>query len=232
VLEDFGLPATVFLATGLIGTERVLWTAELGVRFRTSRQTRVDLSFLGVGVIQLRDAVDREFNARAVVAKLKRLPPDQRDPLVQRVRERLGADDIDLSAFAMMDWGEVDELDASGLVTFGGHTINHEILSPLSDEELASEVEGSMQTVFARLRSVSRVFAYPNGTAADFDSRAAHAVRQAGGTAALSTIEGLNRRETDRFALRRFNIGGGMSFDQFRILTSGARLRPGARTGT
>jgi peptidoglycan/xylan/chitin deacetylase (PgdA/CDA1 family) len=219
-----GIPATVFLATGLIGTRRLLWTADLGMRFRGTDTAEVDLSFLGLGRVALKDAEQRQGVARAVVGKLKTQPPAQRDPLLNRVRAQIEDAEPDHAAFAMMDWGEVLRLETGGLITFGAHTVNHEILSRLDDDEVRREVHDSVAEVRRRVRNASATFAYPNGTPDDFDCRAADAARSAGVTAAVSTIEGFNGPHTDIFALRRFNIGGDVSFDEFRVATAGVLL--------
>ncbi|HSJ06809.1 MAG TPA: polysaccharide deacetylase family protein [Longimicrobiales bacterium] len=222
ILRDYGIPATVFLATGFIDTDSILWTAELGMAFHGSRTARIDLSGLGMGRVDLGRRRDREAIARAVVARLKRIPPGSREPLVDHVRQALRADGSRRDAFAMMTWREIEELERSGLVTFGAHTVHHEILSRLDDAEVLSEIAGSVDTIRRRLNAVSSFFAYPNGAAGDFDERAVAAVRHAGLRGAVSTMQGFTYAGTDPYALRRFNIGGHMALCEFRILTSGA----------
>ena len=107
------------------------------------------------------------------------------------------------------------------LVSFGGHTVHHEILSTLDDDALESEVLDSIHVVEDRLGTVTATFAYPNGQPQDFDRRAVDVLRRNGATAAVSMIEGLNGPETEPFSLRRISIGADTGWDQFRLLTSG-----------
>jgi peptidoglycan/xylan/chitin deacetylase (PgdA/CDA1 family) len=222
ILRNYGVPATVFLATGLIDTDSILWTSELGMAFHESRAGCIDLSGLGMGRVDLGRRRDRDTIARAVVARLKGMSPGARAPLVGHLRQALGPDSCRSDAFAMMTWREIEELERSGLVTFGAHTVNHEILSRLDYDEVRAEIAGSVDTVRRRLNAVSSFFAYPNGAAGDFDERAVAAVRHAGLRGAVSTMQGFTYAGTDPYALRRFNIGGHMAFCEFRILTSGA----------
>jgi peptidoglycan/xylan/chitin deacetylase (PgdA/CDA1 family) len=221
ILRDYRIPATVFLATGLIDTDSILWTAELGMAFHEARTDCIDLSGLGMGHVDLGRRRDREAIARAVVARLKRMPPRARGPLVDHVRRSLRADGSRRKAFEMMTWREIEALERSGLVTFGAHTVRHEILSRLDDDEVHAEIADSVETVRRRLKAVSLFFAYPNGAAEDFDERAVAAVRHAGLRGAVTTMQGFTNAGTDPYALRRFNIGGQMDFCEFRILTSG-----------
>lgn len=194
VLERLGIPATVYLATSMIGTNRRLWTTRLADR--------------GVP----REEIDR----------LKRLPPRGRDGVIAAIERQapllLAKDD---EALAMMDWADVRVMEASGLVRFGGHTANHEIISTLDEQERAVEIAGCLETLRSSVASPSRTFAYPNGQPEDFDAAGVEALRRAGVTAGLSTIEGFTDGAADHFALRRIPVSGDLSFSQFRVLTAG-----------
>ena len=227
ILEALGLPATIYLATGLIGTERRLWTTRLELAFEQSPVRRLSLDEYGLGEVAPGPTPAAFRAARAVAAQLKRLSPAERQPRLEGLLaalERDGTDDD--GAFAMMDWDEARALADRGLVTFGGHTVDHEIVSRLDDAALARQVGGSIADVAAafagpRAGAISRTFCYPNGGPADFDGRAGAQVRAAGGTAALSTLPGLNARGTDRWALRRLVVGADMTLGDFRARASG-----------
>jgi len=112
-------------------------------------------------------------------------------------------------------------MEATGLVSFGGHTMNHEIVSRLDEQELEREINECLSTLRCNLARVSPTFAFPNGRVEDFDERSIAVLRRAGTVAALSTIAGLNDRATDSFALRRISVGDGLSYNAFRLQTSG-----------
>ena len=236
-LERFGAPATVYLATGMIGTASRLWTVELDHACSTMVLPTLDLACVGRSVLPTPDSVARRRAFDVLVAKLKQVSPSERaralDELFAQMGHTLGR--VEDDGFAMMDWDEVRRMAGSPLVRFGGHTVNHEIVARLDSHALEREIRGSIETVTQNVASVSRTFAYPNGSASDFDARAVEAVRAAGCVAAVSTIEGLCRRDTDRFALKRIAVGNDTTLDQFRLLTSGlipdlralvARLKP------
>ena len=194
VLERLKTPATVYLATGMIGTNRRLWTTRLADR--------------GVP----REEIDR----------LKRLPPRGRDGVIAAIeRQAPVLQTTDDEALAMMDWADVRAMEASGLVTFGGHTANHEIISTLNEREREIEIAGCLDTLRSSVARPSSTFAYPNGQPEDFDAAGVETLRRAGVTAGLSTIEGFTDGAADHFALRRIPVSGDLSFSQFRVLTAG-----------
>jgi peptidoglycan/xylan/chitin deacetylase (PgdA/CDA1 family) len=226
VLQRYAAPATIYLATGLIGTNRILWTAELDLAFQQTTRHSVDLRPLEPGIVRLGSVMQRAVLARRVIDQLKAL---QRGALTERlaaVRTELEVPTPEHGgAYGFMSWDEVKTMEESGLIRFGAHTVNHEIVARLNDRELSEEIVNSINTVQQRVRKPSATFAYPNGTRTDFDERAVAVLRTCGCAGAVSTIEGLNDRRTDAFALRRFNIGSELSMDEFRLLTSGALPR-------
>lgn len=226
VLRQFNVPATIYLASGLIGTDARLWTTRIELAFGATPRASVDLSTIGLGVQQLGHAgTHKDLRARighATKEHLKTYPARERAMLVDRVIDALDAGAThDDGEFAFLDWNEVAALGASGLVTFGAHTVGHEILSRLDDTMVDREISESVERVRAAGHD-SASFAYPNGGIGDFDARAAQALRRVGIPAALTTLDGLNSRTTDPYALRRVVVGADMSIDQFRLHTSGA----------
>ena len=103
-----------------------------------------------------------------------------------------------------VNWTELQEMDRSGLVSFGAHTMHHSVLAYLSDDaEIKREVEQARRVLEERLGHPISVFAYPIGKMEDIGERGVGAVREAGYSWAFTTIEGVNTRETDRYLLRR-----------------------------
>ena len=63
----------------------------------------------------------------------------------------------------------IRRLGHSGLVRVGAHTANNQILTRATREEARREIETSVAAVARLVERPSRAFAYPNGTAGDFD---------------------------------------------------------------
>lgn len=232
ILARHGVPGTIYLATGLIGTDARLWTTTVELAVWRTAVRAVDLSWLGLGTLDLdADASghspQRRAAARRVVARLKTLPSAERHVVQARVLAALdavgaGSAADDGGAFRLMDWETVRRVGASGLVTFGGHTVNHEIVGRLDDDAVAREIGDSVATVAREVPgAVSRTFAYPNGQPADFDARAEAALVRAGCTAAMTTISGLNAPTVPRMQLRRVNVGDRTTLERFAVQTTG-----------
>ncbi|MDF1505731.1 polysaccharide deacetylase family protein [Roseisolibacter sp. H3M3-2] len=211
ILRRHGVPATIYLATALVGTDLPIWTVAVEDLFTRTTRTHVDLAPFGGARVALGDRGERVAHARAVVERLKAVPATERRARVAALAAELApaGDGRADPPFALLDWDQVAELAASGLVTFGGHTATHEIVGRLDDAALDAEVGESVRAVARAVpHASSRTFAYPNGRAVDFDARAEAVLARHGCTAAFSTIDGLCDQDTPPFALRRLVVGG------------------------
>lgn len=104
-----------------------------------------------------------------------------------------------------LTWSEVREMEQSGWVSFGAHTMHHPMLTCLTDgHEVDYEVGESRAVLEAKLGHPVRAFAYPYG---DFGEREVRAVRDAGYDWAVTTIHGFNTSRTDPHLLYRIVLG-------------------------
>jgi hypothetical protein len=83
------------------------------------------------------------------------------------------------------------------------------------------EVVQSKRDIERHLKAPCKLFSYPNGTTRDFDDRDKANLQRAGYVAAVAQIAGVNDEHTDRFALRRLNIGQGHTPQLFIAQVSG-----------
>jgi peptidoglycan/xylan/chitin deacetylase (PgdA/CDA1 family) len=218
VLRRHQVPATIYLATGLIGTADLLWTTTLELAFRRARADSVDLTTLGFGRVALGDDAARAATGSRVVETLKTRAAGERLDLVGALMEQLDEERraADRAPFELMNWREVSDLATSKLVTFGAHTVSHEIVSRLDDDALEREIAGSVDSVARAVPDArSATFAYPNGRSQDVDARAAAVLAHAGCSAAVTTTEGLNDAATPRMGLRRAVVGGNATLNGF-----------------
>jgi peptidoglycan/xylan/chitin deacetylase (PgdA/CDA1 family) len=104
----------------------------------------------------------------------------------------------------MMTSGELRQLSQAGMC-IGAHTINHPILSRISADEAWQEIQGSKDVLVDILREPVSVFAYPNGKpGTDYLPEHVQMVRDAGFSAAVSTVWGTANGQQDRYQLPRF----------------------------
>lgn len=185
LLRAYNVPATIFLPTGLIGTNDWLWTDRLGYLLDRGRRT---------GRAAATD-VDR------AIEEAKGWPEAERDLCIRALAADLGVEVPRDRCF--LDWNEVREMSNHG-IEFGSHTSTHAILTRLDEARLATELRRPLETLAERCQTVVPVLGYPNG---DRSETVAAATRAAGYRAAVTTSPGAERgRPDDLFRLRRIGL--------------------------
>ena len=199
ILRRYEIPATVYVTTGLVDQDGSMFNDRIGVAIRdTSRREIQPLHDLGP--LPLQTPHQRQFALQKILEVLKRRPPIERDALTAEIVRMLNV--VADKGPRMLRWEQVAEMHAAG-VDVGAHTVHHPILRSLSAEDAWREITESKRVVEERLQTAVRHFAYPNGTARDFDATTQELVRRAGFSSAVSTIFGVNTADTNRYALRR-----------------------------
>jgi peptidoglycan/xylan/chitin deacetylase (PgdA/CDA1 family) len=212
------IPATVFLVTGVVGTRQPAWPDRLYYTMALSGRSTV--TFEGAEY-PLESSTDRGRAYRAISSRLIRMELAERDDQLFHLAELLGSFQVPPdSDVATLDWDEVEMMARSGLVRFGSHTHSHPILSRCPVEVQRSELQQSHDVLLERGLSAG-LFAYPNGTAADFTTDTQVILRELGYVCGLSMIPGLNRSGADMYALRRIGVGSHVTPRQFAMRMAG-----------
>jgi peptidoglycan/xylan/chitin deacetylase (PgdA/CDA1 family) len=118
----------------------------------------------------------------------------------------------------MMGWDDVRALHASGH-EIGGHGRKHLELASVSEDRAREEIEGCARDIEACLGERPRLFCYPRGSEA---KAVRHFVADAGFEAACTVAPGANPRGQDPFGLRRTEVSGDDSLEDFRLKLAGA----------
>lgn len=213
VLKKYGAPATVFLATGFIGTGRLAWFDRVGYAVRHSPREFLDLGRLGVYPIASEG--ERARAKRSIIMRLRGLPEMERESAVRGVIAASGAEiPGGLVGEVMLSWEEVREMGND--LDFGAHTVSHPVLTDLPADAAWEEITKSKEAIEEKLGREVTAFSYPFGS----HSRAvAELVERAGFSCAVTTAPRLVRSSGDPFLLGR--IGASGDFEEFKFLISG-----------
>ena len=103
--------------------------------------------------------------------------------------------------------------------SFGAHTVNHVHLKMISSEAKRREIFQSKELVSKAAGRSCDVFCYPYG---EYDKESVKLVREAGFKGACSNIPGANRKIVNPFLLKRTEIGGGDTLEDFSKKIAGA----------
>jgi peptidoglycan/xylan/chitin deacetylase (PgdA/CDA1 family) len=118
----------------------------------------------------------------------------------------------------LMAWDDIVELDRDGTFRFEAHSLTHPNLPALDAAAAKEEIAGSKRELENRLGRMVQAFSYPSGL---FGEREERLVAEASFRIAVSCEPGVNRRSTDRFALRRRQVDARDSMLDFRAKLGG-----------
>lgn len=187
-LERYRIPATVFIASGPIGTSRPFWWDELEWLLcgPGERPARLELTLGGdrVSVSTASTADRRRALVEAVHPMLQRNAPAEIESLLGTVASWAGVA-LDGSRALTDRSGEIrpmtrpelERLAACELIEVGAHTVGHPSLPVLGEPQQRAEIEGSRDYLAELTGKPPESFAYPYG---HNDERSRRIVRQAG----------------------------------------------------
>ncbi|HEY7697700.1 MAG TPA: polysaccharide deacetylase family protein [Vicinamibacteria bacterium] len=203
VLRELDLPATIFLTTDAVDGNSLLWHDRVFDAFHRTRrnEARFEDQVLPLG------AADRAASLTIVLARLRRSSPPERDRRIESLLEELGIGPGAPGGWEKLTWHQVREM-ASHRISFGAHTLDHPILTFVSEEEARRQTRRSKERIEAELGSKVTMFAYPNGAPSDFDPAIQRIVLEEGFSLAVTTIFGANDESTSPYSLRRTGMWG------------------------
>jgi peptidoglycan/xylan/chitin deacetylase (PgdA/CDA1 family) len=203
VLRDLGLPATIFLTTDAVDGNALLWHDRVFDAFHRTRraEARFEDEVLPLG------PADRGASLAIVLARLRRSSPEDRDLRIESLLEEFGIEPGVPGGWEKLSWREVREMASHG-ITFGAHTLDHPILTFVGEEEARRQIRESKRRIEAELGSPVTAFAYPNGSASDFDRSTQRIVEEEGLSLAVTTVSGANDEKTNPYCLRRTGMWG------------------------
>lgn len=227
-LERCAVPATVFVASGYVGSGRRYWWDELAaILLRPGRLPESLTVEVGGATITWSLGRDAAYGpARAFAHRHWRIwhepPPTRRHELFLRLWRAMhdGTTAARERALTVMrawtrtpppDPGEhrcvnVDELRLlarSPLIEIGAHTVSHPALSAISVDEQRGEILQSKVRLEELLGRPVTSFAYPFGTRSDYSARTVELVREAGYARCCSNFAGAITSDVDRYQLPR-----------------------------
>jgi peptidoglycan/xylan/chitin deacetylase (PgdA/CDA1 family) len=235
LLEEFNVPATVFLPTGHIGNgefwwdalERILLTPGTVIEFLSVSigQRRYEWTFssplydeqtaLTHGSWRAREQAPTERHAvyRELWSLLGPLPDDDRRAIFSELFAAVGMESIAPETNRILREAEVRELARCGLIRLGSHSVTHSMLATQTRSIQQWEVVTSKASLEAVVGQPVTAFAYPYG---QYTAETAEIIRDAGYHCACTTLKGLLASDTNRFEIPRLQMHecNGPEFDR------------------
>jgi peptidoglycan/xylan/chitin deacetylase (PgdA/CDA1 family) len=227
LLERYGIPATIFLTSGFIGSEDGFWWDELDrLLLRPGRLPKnLRLNINGkTRRWQLGDAArypraefrrHRRWRAwedaptprhalyRSLWGQLHRSTDEEQRKVISELRGWAGPVKDRRPGHRLLSLEQATDLANDNLIEIGAHTVNHPSLSSLPLKSQRHEIVESKARLEDLVGSPVTSFAYPYGKRSDYSARTVALLQQSGFTCACSNFPGFVSRSTDAFQIPR-----------------------------
>jgi peptidoglycan/xylan/chitin deacetylase (PgdA/CDA1 family) len=228
LLERHEIPASVFVSTGSIGSDRELWWDELERIFLGPRPLPGELKLQIDGtrhewklntstgneenhlrdtrswnLLEKNDPSLRHSIFRSLCTAFGPLPGKERQRLLDELRVWAGMDSAGRPSHRPLTRNEILKLAQGGLVEIGAHTVTHPVLSFLSEQEQRAEIKDSKSRLEEILGNPVTSFSYPFGLRDDYSATTVSIVKESGFDCACANCMGIVRPKADRFQLPR-----------------------------
>ncbi len=202
--RELKVPITIFLIPGYIESGRIFWWLESK---RLVADARVDKVIIDDNSYHLRVGNDRKALERIIDHRLRYASSvSEREAFLESIRCSLDVQSGECASTATlpMSWSQIREMQESGWVSYGAHTMHHPILSYLRDScEVEREVQECREVLEQKLGKTICTFAYPVGQFQHIGVDVTRAVQRAEYRWALTSTYGRNTSHADRYLLKR-----------------------------
>ena len=221
VLQEFNLPATIFLVSDMMGTNQLFWPERLA-RLLTNialtcpeQWNHPDLKWIKNNTLNYKFTTtppDQE-QLSEIINQAKQLSDDQIHNHINTIETALQLNNK--SQASLLSWQQMEEMCASGLIEAGSHTCHHIRLDAGQNEKtLKQEIVQSKSQIEKRLGQPVDAFCYPNG---DHSPAAVELVKQ-NYQCAVTTSKGWNTKNTNAHLLHRMGVHEDISADKTAFL--------------
>ncbi|MDR0609739.1 MAG: polysaccharide deacetylase family protein [Planctomycetaceae bacterium] len=225
LLARYEIPATIFITTNLIATQRqLIWALEIHERLVRLSDSKIEIGGTAYS-LHPQETPQRTEESLQLLTQIKRLPVEERENLLHFLRDRT---EIDFTPFwkrelyDFLDWDELRLLHRQG-IEIGAHTLSHPVLSSLHQTELERELRESKECLERELGVECDALAYPFGSVYDFSERVIETAQRIGFRLAFTLQDCRNATVPDAMRIHRICIHREHSLASFRALISGLR---------
>jgi peptidoglycan/xylan/chitin deacetylase (PgdA/CDA1 family) len=208
ILRKHQIPATIFVPSGAPDRAMDIWFLRLEKAVMTNEALRPNVA----GLPDLLPAGSTAEKCAAYQSLVRFVQQDlkRNRHVVESLLpcERISNEALMAESFA--SWAELRDAAADPLLTIGGHTVSHPVLSKLDGGDALAEMVTGRERLESELDRAIKLFAYPYGGRTECGSREFEMARRAAFDLAVTTRYDCVRPSHggNLFALPRMTLGG------------------------
>lgn len=210
ILEECQIPATVFVSSGYVDSDREFWWDDLERVFLSTEiiPDRLEICVHGINYSWRLESMERRHSVRKEVHRLmKPLCPEDREQLLETLAQWAGFGRQGRVEHRSLTCNELNRLADSPWIQIGGHTLNHPQLAALPVESQRYEIIQDREKLERITGKPVKTFSYPFGEMNDYSADTVKILQEAGFQTAYSTQHTRVVCGADIFRLPRYWVG-------------------------
>lgn len=205
ILKELNLPATIYLTTGLTGTNDRTWPDEIEYALLHSNVDTFMLPELfGDESLNISSTEEKIKANSKIVEAMKLISNSKKLRLIDELFNRLKVkrDPDHNEERRMLNWEEAKEM-SKNKISFAAHTHSHPILTQIALEEAKHEIALSKNIIEDKLGTPVKHFAFPNGRIYDFSEELRKYCMEIGFESIATAEYGAVTKKADPYLLLR-----------------------------
>lgn len=166
ILKKNSVPATIYLATGLISRNTMFWWDQIIELVKRSSLKTINLDLPDIGFHHFKQRVvakkEKQYLINLLVKKIKESERTNPEIIIEKISHILNVDKNLIQKPKMMTWEQIIEMSNWG-ISFGGHTDNHLDLGKVDLQTAREEICKSIIKIEQQINKKVDGFAYPFG---------------------------------------------------------------------
>ena len=210
ILLKYEVPATFYISTGMINSKKLFWVDKIECCINNSKKNKFDIKIQNKYYSFDLSNKFSKIKALTEIKKLcKLLPKKNKDKVIKDLSSTLNiTPSIKYGKnYETLTWANVRKMNKSKLITFGAHTIDHDILSYLKKNEMEYQVTESIKKLSSEISENVRHFSYPEGQQNHFNKDVIRFLKKKGIHCSPSAINGICSSKDNLFNLKRIMVG-------------------------
>jgi len=208
ILIDYKIPATIYLTSLFVDENKMSWIDRIELIIEHLPSS--NLSFDWTSEIFYIDGRKSRINflrkVRSYVKNTKKCDPnkftDDLSIALGKTCVYSSNDQLNLK----MSWNQVKKANQNELLTFGGHSHSHPILSYLEPNQLEYELKTSLKMLLDKANIPPTHYSYPEGMSNCFNQDVINKLKNKNVKCCPTAINGVNQIETNLFLLKRIMV--------------------------
>lgn len=189
IFKKHNIPFTIYVTTGLADRQAVLWNYLLEdlVLKNESISIQIDGKAFKFDCSSIDKKEDAFSDIRSLIMDNH---GDKYIELIKSIFSPYGVDIYSKTDSLALNWTQIKEMSLDPLVTIGAHSVNHLVLSNLSEKTARYEIAESKARLESHIGRSVEHFSYPFGRRNDIGKRELAIVKECGYKTAITALQG------------------------------------------